>query len=281
MERIDLGRLRQEGLKDICISLEAALQTLGIDYYLIGALARDVWFAQENIPSRRTSDVDFAILVPEQKHFEELKAFLSQEKRFTELKNNSFAMLSPNGTTVDILPFGSIEIDEELQSPGTLKVITNGLQEIYNHAVRSFETEEKIFNLKVASLTGIFLLKLIAFEDRPEFRIKDPGDMLEIIEHYFELHTDYIYENHSDIFDRERSLAELSCRVIGREIGNIVEGNSALKNRIQNYLSGQIAGSEKSSLFRLMQRSNDKVTIEDLVLYTGEILSGIDDKKIP
>lgn len=279
MERIDLNRLRQEGLKDICKSLEAALQTLAIDYYLIGALARDIWFAQENIPSRRTSDVDFAILVPEKKRFKELKAFLSREKGFSELKNNSFAMLSPNGITVDILPFGSIEIDEELQAPGKLKVVTNGLQEIYDHAVRSFETEEQILNLKVASLTGIFLLKLIAFEDQPEIRIKDPGDMLEIMEHYFELHSDYIYENHSDIFDRERSLTELSCRVIGREMGNIVKGNHALKNRIQHYLSRQITGPEKSSLFRLMQRSNDKITIEDLVLYSGEILSGIEDKE--
>jgi hypothetical protein len=120
-------------------------------------------------------------------------------------------------------------------------------------------------------------LKLIAFEDRPEIRIKDPGDILEIMEHYFELHTDFISENHSDIFERERSLTELSCRVIGREIGNIVEGNSALKNRIQNYLSRQLENPEKSSLFRLMQRSNDKITTDDLVLYAREILGGIGD----
>ncbi len=38
--------------------------------------------------------------------------------------------------------------------------------------------------LKAATLPAIVLLKLIAYDDRPEHRIKDPGDIAGII-YYF------------------------------------------------------------------------------------------------
>jgi hypothetical protein len=44
MSEIDFARLRQGEVREICLALEEALQRLGIDYYLIVAFARDVWF---------------------------------------------------------------------------------------------------------------------------------------------------------------------------------------------------------------------------------------------
>jgi len=70
MLKIDFNKLRSETMPDIIQALAEGLDKTGIDYYLIGALARDAWFQQENISSRRTADVDFAILVPEREKFE-------------------------------------------------------------------------------------------------------------------------------------------------------------------------------------------------------------------
>ena len=142
MLEINFARLRQEEFKDICLALEDALEQLQIDYYLIGAFARDIWFTQENITSRRTSDIDFAILVPERYQFKKLKQFLSSKKGFRDLKNNAFAMLSPAGITVDILPFGSIEIDEDLKKQEA--IATTGFREVYEHSLQLFQTDEGV-----------------------------------------------------------------------------------------------------------------------------------------
>lgn len=62
--KIDLNKLRQQGLKELFATLEEAFKKADIDfYYLIGALARDIWFSKESKVSRTTKDVDFAALV--------------------------------------------------------------------------------------------------------------------------------------------------------------------------------------------------------------------------
>ncbi len=275
MPEIDFTRLRQGEFREICLALEEALQQLDIDYYLIGAFARDVWFTQENINSRRTSDIDFAILVPEAAQFEKLKQYLSMKKGFKDLKNNAFAMRSPGGTTVDILPFGSIEIDED---PGEKQaVVTNGFKEVYERSVEIFAAGQGGFNIKVASLAGIFLLKLIAFEDRPEIRAKDPGDLMAIIMHYFTLHSEFIYEQHSDLFETQEDMLSLSSVVIGREIKRIVAENKPLHKRVKDFLAGQLRDAESSSFIRLMRQAGNSSSMEDVTNYIRLLLEGLGD----
>lgn len=281
MLKIDFKVLRSESLRDIIYALEEAMQTIGIDYYLIGAVARDAWFQLEHITSRRTSDIDFAVLVPEQKQFDELKTFLSEKKGYMETKGNSFAMISPEGTAIDILPFGSVEIDEAVNAAhGTIKIATNGFKEIYDAALARFGTDDEQLKIKVASLPGIVLLKLIAHQERPELRIKDPGDILEIFRHYFELHSAFIYEYHSDVFEKETSLEIIATRVIGRSIGQIIKENPSLQKRIVEYLNAEIAKQEHSSLIRLMQRSSERYTQDEVTALLGELLKGIQEGKL-
>ena len=280
MLKVDFKQLRNEALRDIILALEEALEKIGIDYYLIGALARDAWFQQEKIISRTTADVDFAILVPQKEKFEELKTFLAREKGYVETKGNSFAMISPGGITVDILPFGSIEIDEELNmANGEAQVVTNGFREVFTAALEQFESEDGQLRIKIASLPGIVLLKLIAHQDRPEIRIKDPGDILEILHYYFDLHSSLIYEHHDSVFDDEQPLEMISARVIGREIGKIVSGNPTLRQRVNTYLTTEIEKQENGSLIRLMQRSTEKYNQEEVTAMLSAIVRGMTEVK--
>jgi predicted nucleotidyltransferase len=280
MLKVDFKRLRNEALRDIILALEEALEKIGIDYYLIGALARDAWFQQDKIVSRTTADVDFAILVPQKEKFEELKTFLAREKGYVETRGNSFAMISPGGITVDILPFGSIEIDEELNmANGEAQVVTNGFKEVFSAALEQFESEDGQLRIKIASLPGIVLLKLIAHQDRPEIRIKDPGDILEILHHYFDLHSELIYEHHDSVFDDEQPMQMISARVIGREIRKIVLGNPTLHQRVNTYLTTEIEKQENGSLIRLMQRSTEKYTQEEVTAMLNAIVRGMSEIK--
>ena len=78
--RINFKQLRQENLKEVFASFERALQVLDIDFYLIGAIARDTWFAQKGIRALGTKDVDFAVMVSNPEIFSELKKYLVSKK---------------------------------------------------------------------------------------------------------------------------------------------------------------------------------------------------------
>ena len=71
--KINFSQLRREGLKDLFDALERSFNTMQIDFYIIGALARDTWFAQKGIRALGTKDVDLAILVPDASKYEKLK----------------------------------------------------------------------------------------------------------------------------------------------------------------------------------------------------------------
>ena len=133
-----------------------------------------------------------------------------------------YVLFSPNGHQVDILPFGAIEIDEKVQIKGTglTSISVNGFSEVYNSGTAEVQLDTG-HHFKVASLSSIVLLKLIAYDDRPEQRAKDGRDVGSIIEHYFELQAEHIYEHHADLFtetEKDIELQDIGATVIGREI---------------------------------------------------------------
>jgi len=116
-------------------------------------------------------------------------------------------------------------------------------------------------NFKIATLPSIVLLKLIAFDDRPEHRTKDARDIAHIIDHFFDLQADLIYRNHVDLFEDEndrRSLQDIAAIVIGREIKQICTGNNSLLERMQKILKAHIQMAETSPFIRNMVEETKK-----------------------
>lgn len=205
---MNLSDLREGELKDIFNALEEAFDATGTDYYVIGALAKDVWYSQGDILSRQTKDIDFAVLVGSQENYEAIKKYLKANKNFLNTKGNSFVMMSPSGAQVDILPFGEIEIDDSIAvAGGDLDMIkVNGFREVYETGTKGM-TLDTGHHFDIATLPAIVLLKLIAYDDRPERRAKDPRDIADIIENFLELQADLMYsEENLDLFKEEKKL---------------------------------------------------------------------------
>src|SRR5580700_2823132 len=108
---MNLDNIRKGELSEVFSAMEEAFNATGIDYYLIGALASDVWYAQRNKALRQTKDADFAVLVDSESAYRSVKRYLKENKNFQDTRGNSFVMLAPSGIQVDILPFGAVEID--------------------------------------------------------------------------------------------------------------------------------------------------------------------------
>jgi predicted nucleotidyltransferase len=270
--------LQRSELKEVFDAVEDAFSNLGIDYYVIGALARDIWYSKENKLSRATRDADFAILVGTEAQFEEVKEYLKAKKSFQDSKGNMYVLFSPNSHQVDILPFGAIEIDQKVQiaDTGLTSISVNGFSEVYNSGTAEVQLDTG-HHFKVASLSSIILLKLIAYDDRPEQRAKDGRDVGSIIEHYFDLEAEHIYEHHSDLFteaENDMELQEIAATVIGREIKTTIGDNPALLQRVKTILEREIQFQEKSS-FIINMVAEVRMNVEEATERLEKILRAL------
>lgn len=83
---IPFNKIRFENLEEILKILKKALLQLGIDFYLIGAVARDIQLTGKyDIPTpRATLDIDIAILVNDQDSYNRLTRMLMDQYGFED-----------------------------------------------------------------------------------------------------------------------------------------------------------------------------------------------------
>jgi len=261
------------------ISVERGFEKFGVDFFLVGALARDTWMGLNNKqPKRTTADVDFAILIPDTKTFTELKDHLIKEEGFNPYHGNSFVLLWKDGTQVDLLPFGDIEDNGSVHVEGTgyTTIHVDGFREIYDEGLPEIELETGN-RFKFCSLPGIVLLKLIAWDDRPEMRRKDILDISDILNHYFDIDSDNIYGNHNELFlDENAELIEIAATVLGREMGEILKRNEDIANRVKGIIEDNARLQHSSRIGAIMTEYFDN-TVEDNIGLLTRILSGINE----
>jgi predicted nucleotidyltransferase len=76
--KINFKQLRQQPqLSEMLSALERGLNKFDIDFYLVGAVARDLWMSAINdIPlSRITGDIDFAVFIDDKGTYGNLKKY--------------------------------------------------------------------------------------------------------------------------------------------------------------------------------------------------------------
>lgn len=273
--KIKYDSLRQEGLKPVFEALENSFDKLGIDFYLVGAIARDTWFVKNGIEPLGTKDIDFAIYIPSKEDYKSLIDDLVKYENFNTSTENEFVVFSPDGTQVDLLPFGAIEIEGKvmIDGIGLSKIAVNGFREVYKNGLEEIEFDNSQ-TFKVCSLPSIVILKLIAYDDRPEIRQKDIQDIRLILNHYFDIETELIYEQHNDLFENDRKLSIIAARVIGRQIKIILNESKELENRIINILEAEVSDVKKSKIAELMVAGTEK-SISSSITLLNELLKGI------
>jgi predicted nucleotidyltransferase len=241
-------------LSTLFAALKRTFDAADVPFYLIGARARDVWFLPEK-KSRITRDVDWIAASEEDTIFTEIRVQLIKNERFTETQN-PYSLLSPEGMTVDLMPFIQNK-DRSLE----------GLKEVFERG-----TEGVLFDnaaiYQVATLPAIVLLKLIAWDDRPDYRLKDLGDIALIFDNYFDLSSDDIYDNHNDLFG-DIELNEIAAHVIGRKIKYIIGDSIDLKTRLSHILT------EKRVVIAQRMAANDSKPENVISQILDHLLAGI------
>lgn len=280
--KINYNQLSQQpGITEMLYALQRGLEKFGIDFYLVGAVARNVWMTSINniAPRRTTGDIDFAVLINDNGVYEALKTYLIITEGFQPYKGNEYVLIWKENLEVDLLPFGAID-------DGATKFTSNGLgltsislqgfTEIYNDGLPTLDLEGK-HQFKFCTLPGIVLLKLIAWDDRPESRRDDIKDISDILNHFFDMNDNEIFENHHDLFEKEEaSLKHIAARVMGREMSKIAKKNELLFSRIVGILDSNTLVSQNSEMAKIMVEYYDN-TIDDNVQLLKHLRQGFSE----
>jgi predicted nucleotidyltransferase len=281
--KISYDQLRQNpGISEMLTALERGLAQFELDFYLVGAVARDVWMRgiHNKTPLRATSDVDFAVLINDKGVYEKLKQYLIENEGFIPSKENAFALLWKDRMEVDLLPFGQIQDDEgkvTIQGTGFTTLHVPGFAEVYEEGLPEVVLEGA-HRFKFCTLPGIVLLKFIAWSDRPEKRRDDIKDISEILHHFFDMHSEEIWNDHNDLFNDEIELPAIAARVMGREMGKIARRNQILSNRIESILIDATASKNDSAIADIMTEYYHNA-IEDNVAILINLKLGFTEKR--
>lgn len=251
-------RLKNEGLKETFEVLESAFKEYGIDYYLIGARARDLWTNHIDLKEKRTTeDVDFCIYINEHKQYKNLVADLLSKYGFKRDEKQPYRFYFQG--TIDIIPFGGIEKDGEvfLDEPPT---------ELSVYGTKEAVAQAKVVegNFKVVTLPGLCVLKLIAFNEKPDSRAKDLQDFYFLLENYGEIAGEQLFDgaDYEDLVGEDFELTIASAKMLGRQIKNISQENEDLLNKLKQILNSRLDGfsnEEIDSMYIVREGKDEKV----------------------
>lgn len=262
--------------KEVFDIIDDVLVKLNIPYYLIGASAVALELLKGGIkPSRGTKDIDFAIMIASIQEYEAvvealLKYGFNKVEAPWTLYNDKFNI------AIDLLPFGEIEEKFTIQfNERYTDLHVLGFSEVLQES-GIVQIEEK--SLKIPSLPGMMILKLIAWSDRPEDRDNDLYDILRIIEHYFDLNFDDILEQHHDTFTEVEIFDQLkiAARVLGRDSSKFLNVSNAIKERILDIINDNVGNAESSAIAKEWVKNKDW-DLEYAVQILKEFQSGLMD----
>lgn len=254
-------------LKELLKNLTDYFQSIDSDFYVIGATARDIILSgiHNQTSKRRTADLDIAIAIKDWDKFGQISKELCEIKGFTKDKRQSQRFHFQDIYDIDIVPFGEIaKADNNIYWPPEEEFAMSvaGFTEVANNTLDV--TIDNEFSIKVASLPGIFILKLAAFNDRKAKTNKDADDMAFIITNYLDINETRAIEEHYDLYGVENFTRFIAgSTLLGRDIKTILEENAETLESFIGILETELALEEESTLINQMLETNKSLKYEE------------------
>lgn len=208
----------------------------GLAWFVTGAMARDILLSGVFglNAGRATKDVDLAVAVASWQQFAELKQLLLETRLFHEAKGIAHRLYyrpQPIGHRypLDLIPFGGITGKVQMISwaPDMSEIMSVAG---YEEALAAAVDVEVRLNLviRVASLPGLAVLKIFAWNDRGHIDAKDAIDLATLFRRYAEAgNMDRLYGTELPVFEAAGYGVELaSPRLLGRDVHAIVSAST-------------------------------------------------------
>ncbi len=255
-------------------------RSYNLHHFLIGAQARDVHFFQQGIkPLRGTRDIDFAVMVSSLAEYNELLNTLAHQG-FKRVKDPYRIVWGKGETVIDILPFGQIEENYTVNfDERNIELSVLGYREIQEETMTfSIEGPERL-SVPVPPLHGLFILKLLSWDNQKPDREKDLQDLYQILKNYWEFVEDEAYEKHTDLFGDDFDIPLAAARILGRHLKTTTQKSESLERRIVGILKEQSSSIENpGQLLQTFSREANK-SLAAIKTLLDKILLGMNDKK--
>ena len=277
MLRTTYDSLAVEGLKKPLEEITIACKSLGINFFIVGAIARNIWLAANNERPSGTKDIDFGVFVADIETYNKLREILMKRFNYTPSRENAFCLITSESQKIDLLPFGEIEQDGEVRVKGVglTSVRLDGFKEVFERGTVDVEIGEEIY--RSCSIPGVVILKMIAYDDRPERRGKDVQDIEAICQNYPTIEDENIWANHSDLYDGDLEHFDVGTIVLGREMSRVISANDELRTRVIAILNKAI--SLESGFISIMIKDPVQETIDQKRHILRNILRGLTENQ--
>ena len=265
---------------DALLAIKKIADHLDIPFFIVGATARDILLEHfHNIKApRMTMDIDLGVRVPDWGKFKALTDSMLAGDKFTKAKESQRFFY--NGFPIDLVPFGDIsDVNKEIKCPPEHEIIlsTLGFDEAYEFSVLFKLSSDPLLEVRVPTIPGLAIMKLISWDEKYPDRTKDAEDLLFIMEKY----VDVIDQN--DLYDKEATLLEeegfdnqIACiRLLGRDMAKI--SNTDTLNKIKEILSSE---TDEQSQYRLIPNFvNVRNDFEKVLSLLNKLKQGILERK--
>jgi len=227
--------------------------------FIVGAQARDflLQYAYELPVQRATNDIDFGVVVDDWDEFTKLKDKLIASEKFGPHKGMNQRLVHQSGLLIDLIPFGDLEEPRgQIAWPPDFSIVmsTVGFKEAYDNSIHVRIADDLV--VKVASLAGLGLLKMVAWDDRRYER--DAQDLGLIMRRYLDAgNQDRIYSDKGDCLDLLNEAFDYnkaSARILGRDIGLLLTEIS--RPMVDRILSNEVEGDAHLATAMIRNQAN-------------------------
>lgn len=270
-------------LVSILRQVEQATLARGIAFFIVGATARDLVLQHgHNIPVHRaTLDLDLGVEVAGWDEFRRLKEALIATGRFVAAREPQ--RLSYERFVVDIIPYGAVSTDERtIHWPPDQQVMMNimGFQEAYSSGLTIRLSEEPRLDVRVPTVAGMALMKLISWNDDYPHRPKDASDLLFLMEKYTEAgNDDRLFDDEPQLLEAEGFDTTLAgIRLLGRDMAAMA--NQTTVTAVQAILRQETDEQQRYRLVLDMVRESRLTDrIDEVMMKLKKLASGFDEAR--
>ena len=264
-------------LKPILLELTEYFKGSDITFFVIGATARDIIMELHDEQSGRlTYDLDIAITINDWSQWDAVEAGIVRLANFKKDKTQQQRFIYKDKFSLDIVPFGEImkESNKIFWPPDESFAMSVLGFDAVNETSLKIKVDEEI-EIKVASLCGIFILKIFAWKDRHYKNNKDADDIGFILANYLEIHRESSLEHYDIVYPENHTVLTGGGSMLGIHVAEVLCDYLEVKQAMIDILKPELDKKVESQLIIQIIETHLTLSYEEVYLGLNNVLKQI------